>query len=408
MPYRTWINGTSPPINANNLNSLQEMGGWVNVKDRSLTDGGANGDGTTDDRAAIQSAIDSLPARGGVVYFPAGNYKVNASAGIGLDLSAKDSVTLQGEFGTSFNETLGTRGTCITAGSSSMTLLKCDGGASVKQFGPRIRNINLGSDQASTKLARFEMVNHWGFEDCTFSGAGSGLIALELDIPTTDHPSGDNNWNFLERCRFSFASGVGTSARAINALECGFFAHNCVFNLETGMMGIRAIKAQGLHLVNCYFTGGTSTTGHAIYSEGGFHDYIGCHFENITAGANASIKLVEPGGALPYQGRSHKIIGCTFASGATAIDVGTGVVETLILGNVYAVTTQVVDSGGGTLILDGDFAKIAGWSGAKLGFYGTAPASKQTVTGSRGGNAALGSLLSALSAYGFITDSTSA
>lgn len=43
-----------------------------------------------------------------------------------------------------------------------------------------------------------------------------------------------------------------------------------------------------------------------------------------------------------------------------------------------------------------------------LGFFGTSTAAKQTVTGSRGGNAALANLLTALANYGFITDSTSA
>ena len=43
---------------------------------------------------------------------------------------------------------------------------------------------------------------------------------------------------------------------------------------------------------------------------------------------------------------------------------------------------------------------------ANLGFYGTAPAAKQTVTGSRGGNAALASLLTALANIGLITDSS--
>jgi len=43
-----------------------------------------------------------------------------------------------------------------------------------------------------------------------------------------------------------------------------------------------------------------------------------------------------------------------------------------------------------------------------LGFYGTAPATKQAPTGSRGGNAALASLLTALATIGLITDSTSA
>lgn len=45
---------------------------------------------------------------------------------------------------------------------------------------------------------------------------------------------------------------------------------------------------------------------------------------------------------------------------------------------------------------------------ARLGFYGAAAVSKRTVSGSRGGNAALASLLSALVTMGLITDSTTA
>lgn len=42
-----------------------------------------------------------------------------------------------------------------------------------------------------------------------------------------------------------------------------------------------------------------------------------------------------------------------------------------------------------------------------VGFYDTAPVAKPTVTGSRGSNAALASLLTALASQGLITDSTS-
>lgn len=45
-------------------------------------------------------------------------------------------------------------------------------------------------------------------------------------------------------------------------------------------------------------------------------------------------------------------------------------------------------------------------TGALLSFYGAAPAAKPTVTGSKGGNAALASLLTALATLGLITDST--
>lgn len=46
--------------------------------------------------------------------------------------------------------------------------------------------------------------------------------------------------------------------------------------------------------------------------------------------------------------------------------------------------------------------------GSNVGFYGTAPAAKPTVTGSRGGNAALASLLTGLAGLGLITDSSTA
>lgn len=44
----------------------------------------------------------------------------------------------------------------------------------------------------------------------------------------------------------------------------------------------------------------------------------------------------------------------------------------------------------------------------QLGFHGATPVSKQTVTGSRGGNAALADLLTKLATLGIITDGTSA
>jgi hypothetical protein len=52
---------------------------------------------------------------------------------------------------------------------------------------------------------------------------------------------------------------------------------------------------------------------------------------------------------------------------------------------------------------------VLGWSGSAptLGVFGATPAAKQTVTGSKGGNAALASLLTAMANYGLITDSSS-
>ena len=52
-------------------------------------------------------------------------------------------------------------------------------------------------------------------------------------------------------------------------------------------------------------------------------------------------------------------------------------------------------------------ASVAGASGT-LGFYGSAGTAKPAISGAKGGNAALGSLISALAALGLVTDGTSA
>ena len=65
---------------------------WWNPKPRTVIGSayvdvhkfGALGNGVHDDTAAIQAAIDSLPATGGTVFVPAGHYMINATNGIKL------------------------------------------------------------------------------------------------------------------------------------------------------------------------------------------------------------------------------------------------------------------------------------------------------------------------------------
>ena len=84
---------------------------------------------------------------------------------------------------------------------------------------------------------------------------------------------------------------------------------------------------------------------------------------------------------------------------ATALNV-----EPIRLGDAVRRTVLIASSQTGTTT----GTKIGNGAGHKIGFWNHAPVVQQTVTGSRGGNAALASLLTALAASGLVVDSSSA
>ena len=92
-----------------------------------------------------------------------------------------------------------------------------------------------------------------------------------------------------------------------------------------------------------------------------------------------------------------------FRSGGTARDVIFANFDTPVL------TIQTSSSSGG--IVTAGIVTIGGdldHNGTGVGFYGTAPIAQPTVTGSRGGNAALADLLTELENLGLIVDSSTA
>lgn len=78
--------GTAAQGNDSRIVNAQQYLGWYSVKSY-----GAVGDGTTNDTAAVQAAIDAVPSTGGIVWFPAGTYKLVTSA-----LTLKSNLTLAG------------------------------------------------------------------------------------------------------------------------------------------------------------------------------------------------------------------------------------------------------------------------------------------------------------------------
>jgi hypothetical protein len=146
---------------------------------------------------------------------------------------------------------------------------------------------------------------------------------------------------------------------------------------------------EALTLVDVHMTGGLELDGDLN------HDGTNVGFFGVTPvdrpGANEDIKdalaslgLLTNGGASPLNLDAGAIV--AGAASFTTMESS---------GNAQA---------GGILYANGGFRHIAS---TLLFWDGTGHASKPTVTGSRGGNAALASLLTALATYGLITDSSS-
>jgi hypothetical protein len=130
---------------------------------------------------------------------------------------------------------------------------------------------------------------------------------------------------------------------------------------------------------------------------GGF--YARGHNGTAWAGNTGVIRMVA-GETFSGGGYGTRLEFATTAIGAT------GRTTSMILkesGNLLLGTTTDGMTAAGSIAIAKDLAH----RGTKLGFYNTAPAVKPTVTGSRGGNAALASLLTALAGLGLLTDSSS-
>lgn len=112
-----------------------------------------------------------------------------------------------------------------------------------------------------------------------------------------------------------------------------------------------------------------------------------------------SLRTTPPGGAAEMVQGYLALTGGTLTGPLTVEDA-------LDVDGALTVGGYTVLQGGQT---NGDLAVLGALAvTGNVGFYGTSAAAKPTVSGSRGGNAALASLLTALAGLGLITDSTTA
>lgn len=208
IPKYDLKNGGTTPTGAVNRPFNQKLNEWISVKDF-----GAVGDGTTDDYAAIQAAINyTQTLTHGTVYFPFGNYRISA----GLVFTSPTGIECDSN-------------TLITAASNSFTTLKlAPGNYAIALNIPSINAGAIGLHLLGTSLAQINIPN--------ISGCAEGLV---LEVNNTNKICADNTITFqvINECSQSgikFIYNATTTSGVLmqgNILK-GNFVVSCLYGTQ--------------------------------------------------------------------------------------------------------------------------------------------------------------------------------
>lgn len=290
-------------------------------------DYGAAGNGTTDDTTAIQAAITGVSAAGGgVVYVPAGTYKLTAA------LSGPNLVSIIGAGpGVSILNQTSTSANGLTYNPSSLTFAS-------------IENLTIQGPGSGTGIGVLVEAN---------SGAATVTSCSFTDVTITGFGSHG----------FSLQSGVGCSVSGLNVTSVG--GHCYLLNGGTGNVlsgcyaGGGATTQQGYNLTNVSYT---SLSGcKAFGCGGGFLTSGGS--TNVLAGCGADTIVAANGqdgsGFKISGGTSHVLTGCYSNINRAAAFYVTGSAATVTLVGVQenapgagATSSIKVDTGSAATVID--------------------------------------------------------
>jgi hypothetical protein len=184
----------------------------------------------------------------------------------------------------------------------------------------------------------------------------------------------------------SSASGSFTTLTASSAVTLSPSNANVVFSpTGTGTVTIAPATAGSINNVSIGAVTPKNGTFKQVQTDGTATSLFGTNSTNsdvIFRGSNSGVV----GGAAAFVQNN----------GTTIVGIGN---KSRLLGTAYDATPYIFSN---AVV---EFANGARFNG-NMGFYGATAIAKPTVTGSRAGNAALASLLTALANYGLVTDSS--
>lgn len=277
---------------------------------------GALGDGSNDDTAEIQAAIDAAEAAadakgGAIVYFPAGEYLVSDTLTV-----QTDAVKLMGAGAASYtailSDTSAGTGTLIRPvqafGASKYVLSLSPALAATRPLnGIRIEGIRVGTHQVLTNTVHGILIKSdrcIGYDVSVDKMTGDGIVFYGRSV------ADGGSWNTFE-CKFTACHARNCGGSGVRFAQNTADQHftDCVFN--NCNYGIHFDgNGASMHFVGCH---SYSNVLNNVYMDGGGSrsKFIGCKFEN-SGQHNVNLDCTDSGMS------DIHFIGCNFNSGGYA------------------------------------------------------------------------------------------
>lgn len=427
-----------------------------------VSDFGAVGDGSTDDYAAITAGISYLASiGGGSLVFQAKPYAIGQAIVI-----ADSNITLQGQGGNIPHDggSGSPAGTSLVwkgaTGATMLTFQTPSSTSNSKRQGGGVRDMVLDCQATASTGLYVHTWNNGRFEGLHVSNPTTVAILTSCYPAGAVADSSDTQHNTFTRCTWrAIDSAAVQSAHGVILTSDAPFTNgsNTSFNTFIECYGQtyngdcwRLIDCDNNALDGC--SGFALGTGKVLRMQGAYGNTFkrwsgSVKIEGVASGAGqnstANVFLavdesngtayptLDAGCSVQWHGHKYGWVYMTSQKAVLADSQSAALSELANIGNDTLRVFNAAQSGialtDGTatyslsqdgshnlrLIRSGaagtlDLTQGSGVSlkALKVGFNGSSPLAKPTVTGSKGSNAALASLLSALSGYGLVTDST--